>query len=1129
MSVRRWLLIIGLLAAIIVGAIIFLLFPFFAGSDYIGPEHLKEILLTQIEQNFGRKVEVGRVRLKLFPRIQLELSDLTVYELDSSRPFLKARHADFILRFLPLLRKKVVGKRLFIDQPELFIRRNQHGQWNFLDVPDSPAPQDRSIGNPLRQILLMQELRMNNGRMKLVDEFRADGSRLVELHTMEFTMLAEPSRRTADLNFSATVQGGEGTSSLVMAGVIQQIPEQTQISQDSSEGEIPTFQFEGDVEGSNLRLRQVADFFGPRPIPERIKGAINLGGNLRIVPGVVGYDVVVSDMKAEMHPLNMDGHVSLSGLLTAQPTFAFTFSSSQITIAEALNLFPAEWIHPTLPTVLTERDIGGHVSVVTATVTGIMIPEARLSLTGEFKIHEAHGIVDGKGTRAEQVSGTVLLDPDRIKIMELSGTYGKMNVEAGKALISFGEEDPLLNLELNGRMSAVDLLPNIDASTLFQSTRLKRAWKNIRNIKGDMQVTFRLKGPLSKPENIRYVGADFSPIDVSFQTSLLPQPISGLKGRLALSDQGTHFESLRGWLGPTPFSLQGSITGKTVKTFENFTITARPNSSELLELLSLSSPKQPTPQGTVDAIMSLTGSVEAPKFKGTVDLTNTDVFLSQSFRKPLGEPATLELRGTLSKQAIPFLKQIDVVLPSLRLTGRGTIRLDDRFGIDAAFGISPISLTKVPTWLRPSHLGEGTVEVSLDVKGKGKDWKQWLVTGWVAVTDGVFQMDGLPGPIQNMNLRVKLIPQAAELKLLSFNLLDSNARITGVVGRWQTNPNLVLKAESSRLNIDLLIPKEDRSPIRDFLEDLAENNTVTIRALVDNAYYNRLNLSTLSGRVTIGQGMIDIDRLRGKSLSGQVEGRIVIRLPKQQPASTESAVMISGLPFEQVVSLISDQPAPISGRLFLTGNLQGDGSQPRGMSTTLNGGSELRIEKGRIFRDDSRAIWKIISLLHLPALLQGKVNLKKDGLPFDNITSTVTVENGRIKSENIVVDSPVIKMTGAGTYDIKTDHLDYIVAVSPFGPYTSLLKSIPLFGRLLKGDRHGLATALFQVRGSLNDPKVDYMPVRSFSSGIGGLAKLALDVLVNTVKLPAELIIPQPDKKEKKIDKVPEMLPTRKP
>ncbi len=106
MPVRRWLLIISLLAALIVGAFIYLLFPFFAGPDYLGPEHLKEILLTQIEENFGRKIEVGRVQLKLFPRIQLELTDLTVYELDSSRPFLKARHAILFSAFSHYFEKR---------------------------------------------------------------------------------------------------------------------------------------------------------------------------------------------------------------------------------------------------------------------------------------------------------------------------------------------------------------------------------------------------------------------------------------------------------------------------------------------------------------------------------------------------------------------------------------------------------------------------------------------------------------------------------------------------------------------------------------------------------------------------------------------------------------------------------------------------------------------------------------------------------------------------------------------------------------------------------------------------------------------------------------------------------------
>jgi hypothetical protein len=84
-------------------------------------------------------------------------------------------------------------------------------------------------------------------------------------------------------------------------------------------------------------------------------------------------------------------------------------------------------------------------------------------------------------------------------------------------------------------------------------------------------------------------------------------------------------------------------------------------------------------------------------------------------------------------------------------------------------------------------------------------------------------------------------------------------------------------------------------------------------------------------------------------------------------------------------------------------------------------------------------------------------------------------------------------------------------AVSPFGSYSQFLKTIPLFGRLFAGDRKGLATALFSVKGAIEDPEVTYLPMKSFATGITGLAQLAFDVLKNTLMLPIDLMTPDED------------------
>jgi hypothetical protein len=46
------------------------------------------------------------------------------------------------------------------------------------------------------------------------------------------------------------------------------------------------------------------------------------------------------------------------------------------------------------------------------------------------------------------------------------------------------------------------------------------------------------------------------------------------------------------------------------------------------------------------------------------------------------------------------------------------------------------------------------------------------------------------------------------------------------------------------------------------------------------------------------------------------------------------------------------------------------------------------------------------------------------------------------------------------------------------------------------------------VKGSIEDPEVTYLPMKSFASGLTGLAQLAFDVLKNTITLPVDLVSP---------------------
>ena len=50
-----------------------------------GRDYVKDFFVHQIEQNIGRKLEVGMVRIVLFPGLHLDLRDVTIYEPDGQR------------------------------------------------------------------------------------------------------------------------------------------------------------------------------------------------------------------------------------------------------------------------------------------------------------------------------------------------------------------------------------------------------------------------------------------------------------------------------------------------------------------------------------------------------------------------------------------------------------------------------------------------------------------------------------------------------------------------------------------------------------------------------------------------------------------------------------------------------------------------------------------------------------------------------------------------------------------------------------------------------------------------------------------------------------------------------------
>lgn len=1097
---RVWPIVLAAVGAILAAVV--------AWAVYVGPDSLTQFALQQLEEELNRKIDVGQAHLQLLPHPLLQVHDLVVHDRDPSRTILKAEHVALSLRVFPLLKKKVVAKRLRLDRPQLELRRDRTGRWNFLSPEHETPAQDETMPDPLTMLLWVQETTVVDGALTLIDEFREDGVRTMQINGLDASLTVPPRARHADLRLSGTIPSPQASTSLTIAGRMTLTDSTVRIGRESPVAEEPSFQFEGSGDLLNVDIRQVAEFLGPRPVPERLTGTANLRTKFRIVPGVNGYDVVLSDLIANVERVALSGQGNLSALMSAQPTFAFTLSSSPASLDELMTYFPVQWLPGDLQQVAAERSMAGTVEVVSASITGSASPEPHVSLSGEFRVTEARALLGERRIPAQRLAGTVFVEPGRTKITGLSGEYGPMRISAGRATVTYPETGTWLDLELDGDMAAADLIATLSGT--LDSREVAQALGKLHEVTGEAQLSYRLAGPLSGPERLKVIAAELQPRNMSFVTPGLPDRVTALSGRLVLSDKGTEIQNTTAKLGPLQIGIQGTLTAGTHDQFQDLIIHLKGEVADVARWYPQMFTPDTIPHGPVDAVVSLNGLVSAPQFRSSIDLKDVALSLFERINKPAGTPASLDIEGKFVREKQALFSRVEFLLPPFRLSGKGSVRIEPQLAVDASLASGPIVLGSLPPGSPLEGFTSGILEVSMDVKGRGPNMKTWQYNGWIAITDGMLAPNGIEAPLSNLYLRTQLVRNSADVKRLAFRIKDSDVRLSGAIKNWNTVPKIDVTIESYQFDLDLLIPKGARSPVRDLLETLAAGSNTTATWTINRGLYKELVFTDLSGQVHLRNGALYVDQMAGETSGGQVNGRLAVRLPRQKSAAIEASFNIAGVPFEKVLLLAGDETRMVTGGLTATGTLRGSGDEARGILASLNGKVDFSIRKGRVQK--GTVLPKIIGMLNLPALLAGQVDLSRDGFPFDKITGSMAIKDGLVQEDELVVDSPIVKMSAAGTYDIPSDQINSVVAVSPFGSYSSALKSIPLFGRIFAGERKGLLTAIFEVRGSPKNPEVTYRPIDSLTTGLGGLAQLAIDVLKNTLTLPLDLISPDGEK-----------------
>jgi len=309
-------------------------------------------------------------------------------------------------------------------------------------------------------------------------------------------------------------------------------------------------------------------------------------------------------------------------------------------------------------------------------------------------------------------------------------------------------------------------------------------------------------------------------------------------------------------------------------------------------------------------------------------------------------------------------------------------------------------------------------------------------------------------------------------------------------GRWGSGekPQLLFDFSAPYLDVTYLISQLDPES-SDFYANLVAEGTISL----GKGKIKNFEFADLKTRATIDHRVWRLTDLAARSAGGQIQGVTTI-YDRPETLGVAAEPRIQGVPVQSFLNWFDITNTEMTGKVHLTGKLETVGRNDPERKRHLNGAFSLRIEDGTINR--MRIIVQILNLLDLSRWFTLQLpDLTKQGIRFRSITADFKVTNGVYTTENLIVDSTDLRMTGAGKIDVPGDQVDFIVAVRPFAGIDSAISYIPLLGRSIAAIKNSLLVASFNVTGRIDDPTITPAPLGTLSEWFWGVLGIPKNII----------------------------------
>ena len=367
----------------------------------------------------------------------------------------------------------------------------------------------------------------------------------------------------------------------------------------------------------------------------------------------------------------------------------------------------------------------------------------------------------------------------------------------------------------------------------------------------------------------------------------------------------------------------------------------------------------------------------------------------------------------------------------------------------------------------------GVVNGAVRYWGSIKNKERRKFTGNLDLSNVQVVLHPLLQPLRELNGKIIIDEKGVEFQNLKAIVVGFPA---GASGRWRYGeaPQLLFDFAAPSLDVTYLISQIDPE-VGTFYANLQAEGKITLaKGRIKNFEFNDLKTDA-----TIDRRTWRLTNLSARSAGGSIVGVTTI-VDRPGTLGVIADPKIQAVPVQSFLKWFDITNTEMTGRVNLTGKLETVGKNDVERKQNLNGAFTVRIEDGTINR--MRALVQILNLLDLSRWFTFQLpDLSKQGIGFRAITGDFKVTKGVYLTENLLIDSNDLRMTGYGKIDVPKDELDFVVAVRPFAGIDSAINQIPILGWGIVAIKNSFMVASFNVKGKIEDPIITPAPLGTLS------------------------------------------------